>query len=232
MFNPIINTLIPSYCLMCNRVGVSLCTRCIRDKIFVNWNTYCCVCNSKVKRGFIHDECKDQTFLDGHIFMVSYNEGVKELIMQGKYSFYYNNFKFIGQKMSKFIRLFSLDEHSILVPIPLTRKKKNKRGFNQSEVICNEISKYIDFKTINLLKRTKDVSAQADLSGEKRRSNLKGIFAIDQDLQHVYSTSSVILVDDVYTTGSTLNECAKVLKENGVQRVYGYTFAKSGGINN
>lgn len=224
-------TLFPSYCILCKKVGESICASCIRNKIFVNWNTYCCVCNSKVKSGLIHEECKNETYLDGHFFVTSYNEGIKELIMQGKYSFNYSNFVFLGKTMSKFISFYKLDTSAILVPIPLTRKKKRARGFNQSEIMVKEIAKRTKFISISILKKPKDVSAQADLSGEERRINLKDAFQVDSNIIKDLNTSTpILLVDDVFTTGSTLNECAKTLKNFGFNKVYGYTFAKAGKV--
>lgn len=218
----------PTYCVICKRVGESICTSCIRNKIFVNWNTYCCVCNSKVKLGFIHEECKELTYLDGHFFVTSYNEGIKELIMQGKYSFNYSNFVFLGKLMSKFLRFYNLDKESILVPVPLTNKKKRVRGFNQAEVVVKELVNRTKYMSFELLQKTKNVSAQAELGGEDRRINLRDSFMVSNNNLNIQSP--IILVDDVFTTGSTLNECAKTLKEAGFSKVYGYTFAKAGKI--
>lgn len=225
--NHIINTIFPSSCVVCKRVGEPICKHCIKNKIFVNWDTYCCVCNSRVKRGLIHEECKDQTYLDGHFFVVSYSEGIKELIMNGKYSFMFYNFEFIGELMSKFIRFYNLNKDSIFAPVPLTRRKKRIRGFNQSEVIASKLARDITY--INLLNKIKDIPSQATLGGEERRINLKDSFQVNTKLAaKLNTTQKVILIDDVYTTGSTLNECAKALKEYGFKEVLGFTFAKGG----
>lgn len=226
----IVDTLFPNYCVLCKRVGESICTTCIKNKIFVNWNTYCCVCNSKVKLGLIHRECRDQTYLDGHFFVTSYSEGVKELIMQGKYSFNYANFEFIGELMAKFLKLYNL-EPPVIIPIPLTNKKKRTRGFNQSEIISKRLSLNTAHPHLNLLKKIKDQPAQAELGGEERRLNLKDCFVVDEKLAlKLDKESPILLVDDVFTTGSTLNECAKTLRNSGFTRIYGYTFAKAGRV--
>ncbi|MEO6728701.1 MAG: hypothetical protein ABIM99_02145 [Candidatus Dojkabacteria bacterium] len=184
------------------------------------------MCNSKVKLGLIHPECKDQTYLDGHFFVTSYNEGVKELIMKGKYSFNYSNFEFIGKLMSKFIKLYNLKPNSIIVPIPLTKKKRRIRGFNQSETITKQITTFI---SLNLLIKQSDGHSQAGLNGIDRRQNLKDLFIINPKIT-IEKTLPIILVDDVFTTGSTLSECAKTLKSAGFKTVYGYTFSKAGKI--
>jgi len=222
----LIDTIFPNYCLLCKRVGECICTTCIRNKIYVNWNTYCCVCNSKVKLGLIHSECKEQTYLDGHFFVTSYNEGIKELIMQGKYSFNYTNFEFMGRLMYKFIKLYRLPPETIICPIPLSKRKMRVRGFNQSEVLSKQIN---SFNTIRLLDKVKDVKAQATLDGQQRRQNLMGSFVMNPKIT-IEKSRAVLLVDDVFTTGSTLNEGAKALKLSGFKTVYGYTFAKAGKI--
>src|SRR6185369_12343303 len=171
------------------------------------------VCNTKVKLGLIHEECKEQTYLNGHFFVTSYNEGIKELIMQGKYSFNYSNFKFMGELMSKFINLYRI-KSPIIVPVPLTIRKRRMRGFNQSEVMARALSSGTGHPFVNLLKKVKDKSAQVELSGEERRTNLKDSFVINKNkAQMLDKDSPILLVDDVFTTGSTLNECAKTLRD-------------------
>ncbi len=225
----LIDQLFPRYCLMCNRVGDYLCKECLKSRVHICWDTYCCVCGAKAKKGLIHSECKEYTYLDGHIFVTSYDEGVKELIMQGKYSFNYNNFVFMGELMSKFLKFYNFSHDLTLVPIPSTPRKRRLRGFNQSEIMCETISRKTGYKSVKLLKKIKEVTAQADLTGEERRLNLKDTFSINSIAQNkLQKHKSIVLIDDVFTTGSTLNECARVLKENGFDKIYGYTFAKAG----
>lgn len=106
----------------------------------------------------------------------------------------------------------------VLIPIPLHRSRRRKRGYNQAELLARELSKRCGIPTdAKILFRTKKTKAQKNLDGKERLSNLRGAFSVGK--KHVpYRT--VILVDDIYTTGSTVDEAARVLRENGVQTVY------------
>lgn len=224
--NNLVNSILPSYCILCKRVGHPICSSCFKYKIISNWDTYCCVCNTRVKRGLLHEECKNETYLDGHFFITPYDEAPKRLVMEGKYSFNYSNFEFIGRLMNKFLKLYKLDPQTVVCPIPLSKRKKRVRGFNQSEILASQI-KSLDMKS--LLVKLKDSNSQVTLNGEERRQNLMGLFTINNKIT-IEKDRPVLLIDDVFTTGSTLNEAAKVLKSAGFKTVFGYTFAKAGQI--
>lgn len=106
----------------------------------------------------------------------------------------------------------------VLLPIPLHPKKRRKRGYNQAELLAKELSRRSGIPVDkNLLLRVKNTHAQKELNDRERRENLKNAFALQKG-SVPYRT--VILVDDIYTTGSTMDEAARVLKENGVQTIY------------
>ena len=112
--------------------------------------------------------------------------------------------------------------------IPLYWRRENWRGFNQSELIGRAISSKLgwDFKP-DLLKREKFVKPQTELRGEERRQNIRGVFALNPDLSNVKSQRSIVLFDDVWTTGATIKEAAKVLKRAGAKQVWGLTLART-----
>jgi len=144
--------------------------------------------------------------------------------------------------MIKYIKKEHLENkfsNSILVPIPLTLRRKMNRGFNQSELLALEISKYLNLPVANLLKRKSFSIPQAEIPDwQKRKDNISGAFCLNQkffnyphlipktiDVRHQY-TRKVVLVDDVSTSGATLEEAARVLKEAGVKEIYGLVIAK------
>ena len=116
----------------------------------------------------------------------------------------------------------------VLVPVPLTLRRKINRGFNQSELLALEIAKYLDAPVMNLLKRKKFTDPQAEISGwQKRKENISGAFTLSPSYPHRYrSIKRVILVDDVATSGATLEEAARILKQAGVKEIYGLVIAK------
>jgi len=115
----------------------------------------------------------------------------------------------------------------VLTPIPLSLRRKINRGFNQSELLAVEISKYLNLPVVNLLKRKKFTAPQADISDwQKRKENISGAFEMIDSKNQSGRYKKVILVDDVATSGATLEEAARVLKEAGIKEVYGLVVAR------
>ncbi len=115
----------------------------------------------------------------------------------------------------------------ILVPVPLHKRRINFRGFNQSEVLAQKLSAKFGVKMQNLLTRHRYTQPQVELSKEHRLTNLHGAFSLAKSAGEIDQNALHLLVDDVCTTGSTLNECAKALKGCGVKRVGGLVIAKA-----
>jgi ComF family protein len=106
----------------------------------------------------------------------------------------------------------------VLIPIPLHSSRRRKRGYNQAALLAREISKRCGIPVEeHLLYRVKKTKAQKELNDQERQTNLKHAFSVRKG-EIPYQT--VILVDDIYTTGSTIDAAAAVLKENGIQTVY------------
>ncbi len=106
----------------------------------------------------------------------------------------------------------------VLVPIPLHSSRKKKRGFNQAELLAKELSKRVDIPMdTGLLRRVKKTHTQKELNDQERLTNLKDAFSVRKGK---IPRKNIILVDDIYTTGSTIDSAARVLKEHGAQNVY------------
>jgi ComF family protein len=113
----------------------------------------------------------------------------------------------------------------VVVPVPLHKHRERERGFNQSELLARHFARLASIPMhSNLLLRNKATQVQAGLSRRARRLNLSGAFSLPQKSEVVGRT--ILLIDDVFTTGTTLNECAKLLKESGAPRVNVLTLAR------
>ncbi len=125
----------------------------------------------------------------------------------------------------------SFEQAQILViPVPLYRGKRNQRGFNQAELIARAAVKVsagcARFRAAtDILRRTRDTHSQIGLTSHQRRENLRGAFAVAGDQEII--GREVLLVDDVYTTGTTASECARVLRRAGASRVWVATVART-----
>ena len=123
------------------------------------------------------------------------------------------------------------EQASILViPVPLYKAKRRQRGFNQAELVARAALKIVPAGewlelAPELLQRTRDTQSQIGLTSHQRRENLRGAFAVPRAAE--VTGRAVILVDDVYTTGTTATECARVLRRAGARQVWVATVART-----
>jgi len=113
-----------------------------------------------------------------------------------------------------------------IIPVPLHPSRQRRRGYNQAEIVSNELAPLIKLPVLSdLLRRVKSTRKQTELADEDRYLNVKDAFAINDPVP--ISDKKILLLDDVYTTGSTLNAAARPLKLAGAARVVAFTFAHS-----
>ena len=121
--------------------------------------------------------------------------------------------------------IFQNKENSLLAPIPLSKSRERWRGFNQATLLANELSRFLKIPLLNNnLIKIKKTQPQVELKREQREENIKGAFKL-KNPQKVRG-KRIFLVDDVFTTGSTMEECARVLKKAGGKEVWGIVVAR------
>ena len=220
----ILNTLFPPVCVSCKKEGDFLCAECIRS-----------LDKKKISQVYYKAE-KDPDFhhLDGVIYALDYakNPQIKAAIKQLKYRFTQELAQYFGKLIAEKIGELSMakDRQIILIPVPLHKKRLNYRGFNQAEIIAQAITdeSQDNISIINLLERVRHTSQQAKLNKDARHENLKDAFSMNKNCVHKYSPNNLYcIVDDVCTTGSTLENCAEVLKENGFDKTYGLVITRA-----
>ena len=126
------------------------------------------------------------------------------------------NLKLLGAMMSDTFLSCGM-EGEIIVPVPMTEKDEKKRGFNQSELLARDIGERLNIPVLPALSKTKDTAPQKELSGRARRENVKGCFSAAY--AEYLAGRRILLVDDVFTTGATANECARTLLSAGAASV-------------
>ncbi len=217
----VLDTLFPISCLGCSTEGNYLCGVC-QSKLTLNTEQVCIVCKKPSLAGLTHPKCQSPHTADQLICVYDYNdEIISKLIIRGKYYFIPDIFKLFGEviapKLQKeFPALFN-SEQAALTPVPLHKWRERWRGFNQAEVLCESLAEKLDIQATNLLIRQKFTRTQKDLEKSERQKNTANAFCLLPET--VVKNKTVILVDDVATTGSTLLEAAKVLKRNGAAKV-------------
>ena len=152
----------------------------------------------------------------GYTAGLNYNDVSGGMVKQLKYG----GKTYLAPVLAGLVRVPKSWEIDAVTPVPLHPNRLRERGFNQSELIARELCKRYGFELApHLLERTSDTASQAGLSGAARRRNLKGAFRASEECRGL----TVLLVDDVRTTGSTLSACASALLGAGCKRVYAAT---------
>ena len=161
----------------------------------------------------------------------SYEGGLRELIHLLKYSGVRPAASVLGRMLAEAISdlEFTFEQARVLViPVPLYKAKRRQRGFNQAELIVGAALKHQDARfelAAHVLERTRDTHSQIGLTSHQRRENLRGAFALPGAGE--VTGREVLLVDDVYTTGTTVSECARVLRRAGAAKVWVATVART-----
>jgi competence protein ComFC len=219
--------LFPKNCLGCKKEGGYMCPDCVQKTRLLK--QVCPYCEKASIDGFTHTKCRKKYGLDGLTSVWKYEGVIKNAILSLKYKYATEIVREIcGYYMPELRNLlFVVSSSSILVPIPIYWYKENIRGFNQSADIGKIIARELGWGyNSGLLFRKKSVKPQAGLTVAERKKNLKGVFAIYTQNPTLDLPGSVVLFDDVFTTGSTLHEACKILKKSGVERVWGMTIAR------
>lgn len=172
--------------------------------------------------------CKSrtETKLSGIIIAAKYDEGpTKEMIYGLKYLGLTALAGELASIVAGRIRSLPIISDCLVVPVPLHIRKFHRRGFNQSELIARSLSEILDLPGGDALVRTKDTASQVGLSRSKRLKNVVGAFRCEDT--ELVSGKNILLVDDVMTTGATLSECAKALKDAGAKKIWGVVVARN-----
>lgn len=226
----------PKFCVGCKKEGLYVCADC-KSRLQINYYPFCPVCKNKIP---LNQKCPShKTALKFCLSPFSYdNVLIKDLI----HNFKYNFIKSIGPELSEFmiesiknsnlLNRFPTNKLTgqqanelIIIPVPLHKKRLAWRGFNQSEILAKKISKELNMDIFSGLKRVKNTPPQIDMTDKKQRQeNIKNAFTCKKSNKLKYKIA--ILIDDMVTTGSTLEECARILKKNGAKEVWALTVAK------
>ena len=118
-----------------------------------------------------------------------------------------------------------LKSYDTIIPVPISKKRRKERGYNQSELIAKEMAKNlgIEYNTDCLIK-VKNIVEQSKLNKEERQKNIQGVYELHK--QNKLQNKKILLIDDIYTTGSTVNECCKILKQASPKQIEVFTLAK------
>jgi competence protein ComFC len=217
-----LDLLFPRYCVNCGREGDFICEKCRRLLSFII-SPVCDKCGRPLSEGTVCNRCiEEQTVIDGIRAPFAFEGLVRQAVHQLKYQ----NLRALAETFAEYMNKCFEDNISsadVLVPVPLHAKRLRERGYNQSALLAHEIGRLCGLPVIDsALVRRLHTPPQAQSSGiEERRHNLADAFCLNSG----FHGKHVLLIDDVATSGSTLNTCARELKAGGAASVWGLVIA-------
>jgi len=149
---------------------------------------------------------------------------IKKVISKIKYE---GMFDAIGELVEKAFKIREpyIPKDTTITFVPMFKKKEKQRGFNQAELIARKVGEMTNRQVLPLLEKIKDTPSQTELNKEERMLNVKGSFRRKEGVNCYYR--NILLVDDVWTSGATMQECCKELKKSEKKKVFGFTLART-----
>jgi ComF family protein len=227
----VLDLIFPKECFGCGYEGVYLCESC-QAKIEINSIFKCALCHQESILGQICNNCQKDTFLKTIWVATDYNNKILQCLIHNlKFKYIEEISSILANLAIKYLKHYKIfeqfditDENSIIVTVPLHKKRLLSRGFNQSDLLAQEISNYFKIPFVKLISRQKNTQTQIGLDRQSRQKNVQNAFSLNN--YNNYKNKKIILIDDVVTTGSTLKECARVLANAGFTEIYGLVVAQ------
>jgi len=214
----------------------ALCAQCIGRFIFVGKSAgaleACHVCGKPLGNYYGIDVCvacneRPRAF-DRGIMVVAYNQAAQKVIFDLKYhGKTYIGYHIAQMMIDRLRREMDLSEIECVIPVPIHKSRYRKRGFNQAEILGRYISEALGVPIMEGLERTRNTKTQNKIKKHERFSNVDGAFEIRKNSfgDAMTNFKTVLLVDDIYTTGATADACSEALKTHGVEKIFVVGFA-------
>ena len=226
----VVNILFPNdnRCIFCDDeifdVKSGICENCYKTLPFVNKT--CNICGQEISdMGNLCLSCKKSSkkFYTRAFAPFRYEGNVVKVVHNLKY----HNQKWLGDYLSKimydYILKFKDVKFDLVIPIPLNENRKKERGYNQSRLLCNEFEKQGYEINEDCIIRGKNTTSQTNFSSSERQENMKGAFMVKD--KEILQNKNVLIIDDVYTTGATMNELCETLRKTKVGNIFCLTLA-------
>ena len=207
----LLDLIFPKFCIGCNKYGRYICNSCFLSLEFAE-----------------RKNIKPSNEIEEVLSIVTYNGFAKKIIKVIKYKLLYSIFDelyklFSTKRLILFLRFKEENPNCLLQAIPLHSNRLKKRGFNQSHLLAQLFSKMFNYPIIDVLARTRDTKPQALMTKNQRKVNIQNAFELKD--YNLIKNKNIILIDDVFTTGTTCIEAAKELKKHGSGKIFVFSFA-------
>lgn len=199
----------PSICGICGKINKnSLCKKCEIELKKQSEN--------KIEKD--GEEIEDKYFNE-LMYIFKYEGQIRKLILDYKFnekSYIYLTFVNFLLKNKKIFE--NIKKYDTIIPVPISKKRLKTRGYNQSLLIARQIAQQTNLELVNnCLFKTKNIIEQSKLNKEERRQNIQGVYELQN--KQLIENKKILLIDDIYTTGNTVNECSKILRQGKPSKI-------------
>lgn len=232
IYTYIINFILPPRCLSCAEMTISdrdFCANCWKNLNFIT-KPYCIICGYKFNISILEEMKCGKCLQTKPAYtlarsLIKFDEYSKKII----HAFKYKDKTILAKTFTRLLYNHYHQEFcyaDLIVPVPMNRFKRLFRMYNPAFILALEISKIMNITMVpDMLIKTKWTKAQTYLSKNEREKNLSGSLIFNKKYQ--ITDKKILLVDDVFTTGTTINKCSKILKAAGAQEIYVMTIART-----
>lgn len=232
MLDFVLNFLYPPCCIICGNLDKNyICKNC--EKRFERYRKYNEIDNKKILENKLNNMIKEnyydidlqRFYWDKFLYVFEYKGIIRKTLLDYKFNSkpYLSNFfayEFLkSKKVYEFLKFCD-----IIVPVPMDKRKRALRGYNQTELISKILSKKSGIKEEKILQKTRQTKTQSLLKTEERKQNIENAFCIKNT--ELVKDRNIILLDDIFTTGATVNEISRILKEAGAKNIFVLVIAK------
>ena len=223
----VLDFVFPLRCPGCNKKGTWFCEDCLGKLSFLETFS-CAVCGKNAIKGITHPSCQGRYTLDRMVSVYQYKGAIRKAIHWLKYKEVTGLAKILSDLMVEEVRELGIEfgPETIIIPVPLHWRRAWDRGFNQAELLARPFGKSFNLEVRDdLLRRARNTEFQTKLKWDERQANVSGAFAVPEKKKEEVKGRDFLLIDDVRTTGATLNACANALKRAGAYYVWALTLA-------
>jgi ComF family protein len=227
LLRSLLDLLFPPICFSCSTRLENhwqlLCSSCIAE--LTRRKNVCTVCGNILE----NRQCKycssNQWYFDKVVSLFDFNKVAQDLIHDFKYNDMIRIAEFFSQYFNKYLTENEpFDLIDMVIPVPIHNVRKRSRGYNQAELISSKIAEFLEIQHLpRLVIRNKYTSTQTNLNRNERNKNVASAFKLKTGIH--LKDKNILLVDDVFTTGSTVNSISRLLKENGGCKVFVLTIS-------
>ena len=226
----ILNLIYPPTCGICGKLNENfLCKRCekiLESEVVFGLDKYKNIKRKKERKENIKNNFNDKKYFNEHLYIFLYQGIIRRIILKYKFqeeSYLYKTFVNFLLKNENFFE--KIEKYDTIVPVPISKKRQKTRGYNQSELVAKEIAYNSNLiLEPECLYKIKNIVEQSKLNKEERLKNIQGVYKL-VNKEKLYK-KKILLLDDIFTTGSTVNECARVLRKAQPKEIGVFTLAK------